>query len=223
MKVPTVEQAEAFLAEAQRMNPGPWVDHSLYAALAARNIAAGVPGMDHDAAYILGCLHDIGRRAGHGNMRHLIDGYRFLSELGFADAGRICLTHSFPAHDLHEFFGRWDCPSEDVEFLRRYLAEAEYTPYDRLIQLCDALATPSGFCLIEVRMVDVALRYGVPPAVVAKWKATFAIRDEFGRALGKSIYSVLPGVVENTFGFVPEEGKLGIVSTEDKASTQDGA
>lgn len=203
VKIPTVEQAEAFLAEAQRMNPGPWVDHSLYAGLAARNIAAGVPGLDCEAAYVLGCLHDIGRREGRSNMRHLFDGYRFLGERGFDNAARVCLTHSFPAGDIDEFFGPRDSPPADVEFLRCYLAEAEYTPYDRLIQLCDALALPTGFCLLEKRMVDVALRYGAPPAITAKWKATFAIRDGLERELGRPIYSLLPGVVENTFGFLP--------------------
>ncbi len=203
MKIPTVEQAEVILAEAQQMNPGPWVDHSLYAAMAARNFAAALRDLDAEAAYVLGCLHDIGRREGHGNMRHLLDGYRFLHAQGYEDAARICLTHSFPARDIHEFFGKWDCPAEDAAWLERYLAGTEYSAYDRLIQLCDALALATGFCLLEKRMVDVALRYGTPPAIIAKWQATLAIRDELEQQLGRSIYGLLPGVVENTFGFVP--------------------
>jgi hypothetical protein len=36
MKVPSVRRAEAFLAEAARLNPGPWVEHSRVASVAAR-------------------------------------------------------------------------------------------------------------------------------------------------------------------------------------------
>jgi HD-like signal output (HDOD) protein len=40
------------------------VEHSINTGLAARNIAEKIPGMDSEKAYILGILHDIGRRAG---------------------------------------------------------------------------------------------------------------------------------------------------------------
>jgi hypothetical protein len=35
----TRQQAHAYLSEAGRMNPGPWVGHSRHVALAAENIA----------------------------------------------------------------------------------------------------------------------------------------------------------------------------------------
>ena len=55
--------AEQALEEADRSNPGPWVDHSRYVAQACRNIAARCPRLDADEAYIYGILHDIGRHA----------------------------------------------------------------------------------------------------------------------------------------------------------------
>ena len=70
--------AENALAEAERLNPGPWADHSRYVALACRNIANRCPELDQDLAYIYGLLHDIGRYAGVTSERHLIDGYRYL-------------------------------------------------------------------------------------------------------------------------------------------------
>ena len=69
--------AENALAEAERLNPGPWADHSRYVALACRNIANRCPELDQDLAYIYGLLHDIGRYAGVTSERHLIDGYRY--------------------------------------------------------------------------------------------------------------------------------------------------
>jgi len=167
---------------------------------AAQALARHYPGLDADAAYILGLLHDIGRREGVTGGRHALDGYRYLAEQGFWDAARICMTHSFPVQDIHYMTGEWDCTSEELAFIARTLAEIVYTPYDRLIKLCDALALPSGFCLVEKRLVDVALRYGTNEYTVKKWKAILQIQRDFEQVLGCSIYSLLPGVVENTFG-----------------------
>ena len=69
------------------------------------------------------------------------------------------------------------------------------------MQLCDALALPTGFCLLEKRFVDVALRYGTPPVIVERWKKTLEIKDFFEQKINGSIYRLLPGVVENTFNF----------------------
>jgi hypothetical protein len=92
-----------------------------------------------------------------------------------------------------------DAEAEEYRFVQTYLEQIEYDCYDRLIQLCDSLALPSGFCLMEKRLVDVVLRYGTNPLTIPKWKAYFAIRDEFESEIGGSIYALLPGVVENTF------------------------
>ena len=52
----------------------------------------------------------------------------------------------------------------------------EYDDYDRLIQLCDSLANASGFCLMEKRMLDVRLRYGIDEYALRKWRTTFDIK-----------------------------------------------
>ncbi|MDP6776528.1 MAG: HD domain-containing protein [Candidatus Latescibacteria bacterium] len=200
MKVPTTNRALAYLTEAQALNPGAWIDHSLKVGEAARAIADAHPKLDGNHAYVMGALHDIGRRAGRTEMRHVLDGYEFLIEEGYDDAARICLTHSFSLQDVNAVFGKWDCSEEELDFVRDYLSGIEYSDYDRLIQLCDALALPSGCCLMEKRMVDVALRYGVNDYTVPKWKAVLQIKVAFEGAVGCSIYELLPGVVENTFG-----------------------
>jgi hypothetical protein len=200
MRIPTIEDTEALLNEAGAANPGPWVAHSRNVARAARNIAAAHGSLDPDAAYILGFLHDIGRRQGVTGVRHTVDGYSFLHDLGFDDAARICLTHSFSVKIVGAIYGEQDCSPEELRFLEGYLDSAEYDDYDRLIQLCDALADANGFVLIEKRMLDVTVRYGVNRYTVAKWRATLAIRDDFEAAMGCSMYSLLPGVAENTFG-----------------------
>lgn len=70
--LPTEEEALRELEEAERLNPGPWIKHSLNTGAAAKYIAEKVPGMDPEKAYIadfearMGCsiydvLPDIGK------------------------------------------------------------------------------------------------------------------------------------------------------------------
>jgi hypothetical protein len=201
MKIPTRAEADCLMTEAEHKTPGPWVKHALFAAQAAELISARHPRLDAETAYVLGYLHDIGRQEGVTDMRHVIDGYTFLSALGYEDAARICLTHSFPVQDVQAHSGEWDCTEEELQFVKDYLAKVEYDEYDRLIQLCDALASHTGFWLIEKRLVDVAIRRGTNSMTIFKWKAFLGLQKEFEKEIGLSIYKLLPGVVENTFGF----------------------
>lgn len=63
------------ISEGQELNPGPWVQHSLWAARAAGSIASHHPRLDPDVAFVMGYLHDIGRREGVTGMRHILDGF----------------------------------------------------------------------------------------------------------------------------------------------------
>jgi hypothetical protein len=209
MNIPSLEQAETFIQKAQEMHPGPWVQHSFYVGKAAEAIAEHHPELNPQTAFILGYLHDIGRRAGVTDMRHTLDGYYFLMEQEFDAAARICITHAFPLKQINSVAGKWDCTKQELDFLEEYLSSIEFDEYDRLIQLCDALALPSGYCLVEKRLMDVALRHGVNEFSVPRWKAFLQIQKEFESAIGQSIYNVLDGVVENTFGFHHAFGSKG--------------
>jgi len=203
MSIPSLEQAQELLAEAEMLNPGPWVAHSINVARAAELIAVRHPSLDPRRAYILGLLHDIGRRAGRTGMRHVIDGYIYLSDLGFDAAARIALTHSFPYQNPRAVFGEWDCTDQEFQMMSDALMNITYDEYDLLFQLCDSLALPEGFCLIEKRLIDVFLRYGqhgVDSSIHTKWQQVFAIQRQFERIIDCSIYDLLPGVVETTFG-----------------------
>jgi hypothetical protein len=201
LEVPTLEEAKIILEEGSQLNPGPWIEHSLYTGQAAQLIAREDRELDENTALVLGMLHDIGRRYGVTSMRHSIDGYKFAKEKGYDLLARICITHSFPYNNTYSVFGKWDCSQDELNFVKEYLNNIEFSAYDKLIQLCDAIALPTGCCLMEKRMLDVALRHGVNEYTVEKWKATFGIQEYFEDRIGKSIYSVLPSVVENTFGF----------------------
>lgn len=199
--IPSLHEAKLILEEAASLNPGPWVEHSLYVGKAAELIAREDKELDANIALTLGMLHDVGRRYGVTNERHSLDGYNFAIERGYNMLARISLTHSYLCKEVDDICGNKDCTFEERKFIKDYLDNIEFTAYDKLIQLCDALALPSGFCLLEKRMLDVVRRYGFTKFTISKWEATFKLQRYFEERIGKSIYSVLPNVKENTFGF----------------------
>lgn len=188
MKVPTVAEAEAILKEASEMNPGEWVRHNAVAGMCAGSMAKLCPGMDPDAAHVMGLLHDVGRRMGACDMKHILFGYQHMIERGYEDSARVCLTHSFPIKAIESYNGENDCNREETDLIRHFIGTTEYDDYDRLVQLCDALSYPTGATLIEKRLVDVALRKGFNAYTLDKWKAFFKIKAYFESRMGTSVY-----------------------------------
>ena len=184
--------------ELTRANPGPWADHVRYVAQACRNIAERCPHLDAETAYLYGLLHDIGRHVGVCSERHLIEGYRFCSRRGWEGAAKICITHAFMIPDIDTAIGIFDMPEEDKSFISDFLRSAVYDDYDRLVQMCDALALPTGFCLLEKRFVDVAIRYGTKPVLAERWKVILENKVHFEKIMNCSIYDCLPGALENS-------------------------
>ncbi|HQL33482.1 MAG TPA: HDOD domain-containing protein [Treponemataceae bacterium] len=199
MLYPERRAAEAELEAAGLLNPGPWIDHSRWCARACERIAHAVPGMDAEKAYCLGLMHDIGRRVGRCKERHMLEGHRYCAERGWTDAARICITHSFMIKDVSSSLGGWDMDEQDYRYMERFVADTSYDDYDRLVQLCDSLALPGGFCLLEQRFVDVCMRYGANENLIPRWRATYDIKDDFSRRAGCPVYDLLPGIRESVF------------------------
>nr|WP_296463332.1 HD domain-containing protein [uncultured Acetatifactor sp.] len=186
--LPTREQAEALLAEAEKCNPGPWGDHSRVAAHCAERIARECGDLDPDKAYVLGLLHDIGRRFGVRHLGHVSDGYSYMMSLGYDEAARACLTHSFHDRTTDGYIGNFDTSAEELKLIQDALKALSLDEYDRLIQLCDSLAGAEGVLDIEERMGDVKRRYGSYPQ--AKWDNNLALKAHFEEKTGQDIYVV---------------------------------
>ncbi len=194
--LPTIEKAEKELQIAGELNPGPWIKHSLNVGIAARNIAQKIPSLDEDKAYIVGILHDIGRRVGIVNIpKHVYEGYKFCSEKGWDEVARICMTHSYVL--MKDEFEYEPSTKEEIE-IKKYIMNCDADDYDRLIQLCDSLATDYGFVIIEKRFVDVTRRYGIMEGYVKGWNKTFEIKEDFEKVMGCSVYDVLPDIGRTT-------------------------
>ncbi len=191
----TVEQAQNELNMAVRNNPGPWEQHSQVTADNARRIAEKVPGMDPEKAYIMGLLHDIGRREGVTGMLHLIDGYDYLMAMGEPELAVICLTHSFASQNIEHFEGKHDCTPVQKAFIKDFVENRIYDDYDKLIQLCDALSLPEGACIMEKRFVDVALRHGVREYTTTRWRAYLELKKYFDTLCDCDVYTLLPKLI----------------------------
>lgn len=183
------ETAEELMKEARRMNDGVWVEHSYNVARLAEKIAEKA-GMDKDKAYVIGLLHDIGRRNGTMQARHAIEGYQFLTDLGFEEGARICLTHTFQYKNVEAIYDTWDCTGDEKEFLENYLNEITYTDYDKLIQLCDALSLATGYCYVEKKMVNSVMKFGFKDTTINKWKAILELKEYFDRKIEEDVYEL---------------------------------
>ena len=187
--LPTREKAEELLREAEECNPGPWGNHSRTAAHCAERIARECGDLDSDKAYILGLLHDIGRKFGGRHLGHVADGYSYMTSLGYDEAAQICLTHSFHYQTLDGYIGKVDTTEEELKMLQDALKSVHMDEYDRLIPLCDSLAGAEGVLDIEERMGDVKRRYGYYPQ--DKWDINIKLKEHFERKTGRDIYAVV--------------------------------
>lgn len=186
---PTKEAALTLLKEAVTHNPGPWEAHSLCVAHCAEAIAAR-SGLNAEKAYVLGLLHDIGRRFGVFHLRHVYEGYKYMTLLGYDEVAKICLTHSFAeGHGINDYVGNHDLDEGETADLLNKLSEVKFDDYDKLIHLCDACGAATGVAHLEDRMGDVKARYGDYP--VAKWNYNFELKGYFEMKMGMDLYEAV--------------------------------
>lgn len=185
---PTPQEAKKLLIEAGKCNPGPWEGHSLVTAQCAEKIAAACRDMDAQKAYVLGLLHDIGRKFGVKHLGHVYDGWKYMLELGYDEVARICLTHSFNEGKIETYIGNFDITEKQTEEIRHALSAMEFDEYDKLIQLCDSMAAAEGVVDMEERMNDVKRRYGVYPQ--SKWDKNMELKEYFEQKAGSNAYEI---------------------------------
>lgn len=194
-----IERAEYELNKAYKLNPTAWTEHSKYVAKACKIIAEKCEDLDEEKAYIYGLLHDIGRYAGITSEKHLIDGYKYCINYGWEKLAQICISHAFMIQDIETSIGEFDISEEDYNFMKEFIKNAKYDDYDFLVQLCDSLAMASGFCILEKRFIDVAIRYGTFKHSALRWKRIFEIKKYFENKIGISIYKLIPNITESIF------------------------
>lgn len=186
---PTIEEANRILEEAEGCNPGPWGAHSRCVAECAKKIAEACGDIDSEKAYVLGLMHDIGRKFGTRHLGHVYDGWKYMERLGYPEAGRICLTHSFVCRSMDNYIGKLDILPEEEKEVREALAALDFDDFDLLIQLCDAIGTADGPVNMDVRMQDIKIRYGYYPEETRI--RNYALKKYFEERAGRDLYSLL--------------------------------
>ena len=179
-----VEDAKELLEGANKMNPGGWYEHSLVVGKVAHKLAKALG----EKAEAFGYIHDVGRRVGRCNLKHVYEGYKYLSSLGYEDAARICLTHSFFENKVEGVIGTWDVKEEEKEFVKKYIENTEFDIYDKIIQMSDCIALSTGVTTLERRMTDVFFRYGFNEYTEYNFRIRLELQDNLEEKLGYPIY-----------------------------------
>lgn len=181
--------AEKLLTDAKGVNDGPWINHSYNVACLAEKIAVRA-GMNSEKAYVIGLLHDIGRRNGNMAARHALEGYQYLHSMKYEEEARICMTHTFQYKDVDGIYDEWDCTDEEKQFISNYLKEIVYDDYDKLIQLCDALSLANGYCYAENKMVSSVIKFGFKDTTINKWRAILELKEYFDGKINGDVYTL---------------------------------
>jgi hypothetical protein len=155
-------------------------------------------GENKDKAEAMGYIHDIGRRVGRCNLKHAYEGYKYLQSLGYNEASRVCLTHSFFENETESVIGKWDINDEERKFVEEYIKNTEFNIYDKIVQLSDCISLSSGITILERRMVDVFFRYGFDEYVERNLRARLNLQYEIEEKIGHSIYKLFQNeIIEN--------------------------
>lgn len=136
-----------------------YIYHTNGVAVSAQKIADKC-GLNPEKAYIIGILHDYGKIQNEKatNYPHFLLGYDKMTELGYFDVAKVCLTHSFPIKDF-DFNNYIAYSKENLSVVKNLLKDIEYDDYDRLIQLCDILFEGINTVRYEYRILQIQQRY----------------------------------------------------------------
>ena len=179
-----------------------WQNHSRAVAKVCEEVAEKA-GMDKDLAYAKGLLHDFYKSIERDTeqfveingekipaMTHPFKGYELLMEMGFPEAARTALTHTF--YNVDEFYnGGFDerLTPDDIAFFKKWLSENEYDDYDKLTQLADSMASWKGVMTIDDRFCDILTRHPVanPQSALIK---LYELKDYFDDKINGNIYEL---------------------------------
>ena len=183
------EEALKLLEEAEKTNPGRWIEHSKKVGEASRRIARKLD-LDIEKAEVLGLIHDIGKRYGE-RAHHVIKGYKYLKEKGYDDEyANVCLTHSYLNNDINCTAGGVpSIESDGYEFRKEFVKNHEYTIYERIINICDLICT-NKFMILEQRLIEIMTRRGVDSNTVYHIQEACKLKKYFDELLGYNLYDL---------------------------------
>ena len=201
--IPSLQKAKQLWQEGIdfRLNqPYAWPTHKEYifhttgVAESAQKIAKKTPYLNPEKAYIIGLLHDYGKKYDEKltGKFHGQTGYEELLKLGYDECARIRLTHSFPNKNFNNKYYASYRP-EWLSWAHQKLDEIEeYNDYDRLIQLCDMFFEGMSKVGFEERFAGIRKRYGLSKEQTAE-QEEYAKKNKkyFDTLCGMDVYKIL--------------------------------
>lgn len=168
--------------------------HYLRVAKNAEEIAKTLEHLDSEKAYVIGLLHDYGKvdefrdkRAFHG-----LSGYKRLMAMGYDEAARAALVHSFFEKEkiTPERYASYD--REAILECARILSERPFDDYDRLIHLADLLSISTRPTTIEARFEYLAVAYDIDDELLKdKYRLALDLKRYFDELCGQDVYDIL--------------------------------
>ena len=165
--------------------------HTQGVAKTAEKIAKYIKNMNAEKAYVLGLLHDYGKRISEKieNKFHGQEGYEQMMKMGYDEVAQICLTHTF----LKDFsFANYHYPLEWLLWAKKTLQTVEYTDYDYLISLCDKLFEGMSMVKIEERVEGISKRYNLNESISANLlKECKYLKSYIDNKIGNDVYRII--------------------------------
>lgn len=166
--------------------------HTIGVAEAAEAIAKHIDGMDSNKAYVMGLLHDYGKRINQNkeDKFHGIDGYEQMLEMGYPEVARICITHTFPQKDFNE--QQYTFSQEWKDQSRKIISNIEYDDYDYLIALCDKMFEGLHKVSIKERVEKIGKRYNLGSLQTEiLYNQSIELKQYFDNKANQDIYEIL--------------------------------
>ena len=166
--------------------------HSRGVGEAAGKIAEHIPDMDSEKAFVMGLLHDYGKRIKQSTegIFHGKEGYDAMLEMGYPDVAQICLTHTFPDKDFNE--RQFTFAQEWKDWAREKLKSVEYTNYDFLIAFCDKLFEEMQVVSVEGRVKGIVKRYNLGKEQKdLLLEQSLRLKEYIDKLANKNVYEIL--------------------------------
>ncbi len=166
--------------------------HTMGVASAAEKIARHIPSMNAEKAFVLGLLHDYGKRINERieNRFHGQEGYEQMMAMGYPDVAKICLTHTFFQPDFND--NEYTYPQEWKNWARKMLKNITYDDYDYLICLCDKFFEGLSIVSISNRVKGIVNRYRLGKIEEeCLFNQSIELKKYFDKKTGQDIYQIL--------------------------------
>ena len=200
MTLPTLEQAHRLVAgladeiNAMHIRKADSFGHYLRVAQNAQGLAKTLPHLNPEKAYIMGLVHDYGQADERKNKKyfHGLIGYQKLMAMGYDEAARACLVHSFFEWEkiTPECYHSYD--KDAILECARLLSQRPFDDYDRLIHLADLMAVGHHLVTIDIRFEYLAATYRISEKMVAqKYFMACKLKNYFDVLCGRDVYDIL--------------------------------